>query len=65
MRHRRTPGEEAYMEGFFAAIDKGYAAGLDPKFAERDNPYKRFEHKKNWLDGFRKARAQAKQEPTP
>lgn len=58
VRRYRTEGEERYLRGFFAAIEKGRAAADEPSFGERDNPYRSFEHRTNWLLGFRKRRAE-------
>ena len=58
MRGRRSEGAERYMRGFFAAVEKGRAAAEDPAFTESHNPYRRFEHHRNWRDGFRERRAE-------
>jgi ribosome modulation factor len=50
-------GKKRDIKGFFGARDKGYAAGLDAAFTEKDNPYRGYDHSKMWLDGFRAARA--------
>lgn len=52
----RTEGEKRYMSGLRNAGSKGFAAGQDPQFHERDNPYKQYEHREFWLHGFRRAR---------
>lgn len=57
MKFNRPEGEKRYMQGLWNADSKGYAAGQDPHFTERDNPYKMYEHRQFWLDGFRRARA--------
>lgn len=56
MKFNRPKGEERYMNGLWNADSKGFAAGQDPQFSERDNPYKQYEHRQFWLDGFRRAR---------
>lgn len=44
------------MRGLRNAEEKGFAAGEDLQFSERDCPYVRYEHKRCWLEGFRRAR---------
>lgn len=56
MKFDRSPAKERYMKGLFNAESKGYAAGLDPAFSQRDNPYKTFEHRTFWQIGFKRAR---------
>lgn len=58
MRGRRSEGQDRYMRGFFAAIEKGRAAADDPAFTEAHNPYRAFEHRTNWQLGFRERRAE-------
>lgn len=48
--------EKAYITGLQNAFSKGCAAAEDVTITERDCPYKRFEHRKSWLDGFRQVR---------
>lgn len=60
MKFNRPDGEKRYMHGLLNADSKGFAAGQDPHFTEKDNPYTRFEHSRCWLDGFRRARAASK-----
>lgn len=55
-RLKRAPGAIRYMNGLRNAEAKGYAAGLDKNFAERDCPYRGFEHRHFWLEGFKRAR---------
>lgn len=50
--------EAGYVKGLFAAYSKGVASADDPAFNESANPYKRFEHRKSWLEGFRWKRGQ-------
>ena len=57
MRGGQTAASKRYMQGLWNAAAKGVASGQDPAFSERDNPYKQFEHREFWLDGFRRARA--------
>lgn len=61
MKFTRPEGHDRYMRGLWNADSKGFAAGQDEQFTTRDNPYKSFEHRQFWLDGFRRARAT----PTP
>lgn len=56
-----TDGHKRYMRGLEAADSKGFAAGQDESFSEKDCPYKNYEHKRCWTDGFRRARANATQ----
>ncbi len=60
-KFERSEAEKRYMTGLWNADSKGFAAGQDPNFTERDNPYKQSEHRQFWLDGFRRARAPAPQ----
>ena len=45
-----------YVKGLLDAEQKGRAAAEDPEFKESDNPYKRWEHRTSWRDGFRHQR---------
>jgi SNF2 family DNA or RNA helicase/ribosome modulation factor len=49
MRHARSPHEKAYVEGLQNAYNKGFGAANDP---DAKCPYKRWEHRKSWSDGF-------------
>lgn len=56
MKYPRSRAEAGYVAGLQNAEAKGFAAGQDRQFTENDNPYRKFEHRKSWLDGFRRAR---------
>lgn len=51
-----SPAMKGYVKGLLNAEAKGFAAGEDANFSESDCPYTRFEHRKSWLEGFRRAR---------
>lgn len=53
----KPAGQDRYMNGLWNADSKGFAAGQDEQFTVHDNPYKQFEHRQFWIDGFRRARA--------
>lgn len=57
MRFQTSVAEQGYVKGLMNAEAKGFAAASDPAFTERDNPYQRFEHRKSWMEGFRRGRA--------
>lgn len=51
-RFERTEAQERYMRGIHNALSRGRAAAEDPAFDRRHNPYRQFEHRKSWDEGF-------------
>lgn len=49
-------GWQAYISGLRNAYAKGVAYALDPFMTESSNPYKMWEYRRAWLDGFRAER---------
>lgn len=64
MSRYRAPGLGRWMKGLSNAEAKGRAAAEDGAFTEADNPYRMYEHRRSWLDGFRSARAQRMESST-
>jgi len=55
-RHSTSKAQQGWINGLFEASYKGIQAAADPAITEAANPYKRFEHRTMWLEGFRDAR---------
>lgn len=57
-----TEHKRHFLRGIKSAEEKGRAAAEDPISDERDNPYRYFEHRICWRDGFRERRAELARE---
>jgi hypothetical protein len=55
VKYHRSKQEDAYAVGLRTAFTKGVSAGMDSFCGLDDNPYRRYEHRKSWDEGFKSA----------
>lgn len=55
-KYGHLPDAGSWMAGLTKADAAGYAAGGEPECDETWNPYKRYEHRRSWQEGFQRRR---------